>query len=272
MSNCHWCHKWRVANPSTGNCGICSRPVCTPPPKYRAINPHGRACECRCPDDGIYCFRHFDQHSQNNHGRFPDQCFPDVSAEAAGSAYEASAGAIAAGTTQALSDDELENINFFVNVVRPGNSALRTVLTGMGAVPGVSPDAEFFGTGLESTGAHDKSAVMFSRVFLNEGAIERVLVMAAYSLAQSLPLLPDGTGWPGTVLSPLRLAQTPSLFAWAAGQEPSPSIPALRAWLPADTPFEVVNNLDRIFRYASIPTDSELLAEWFVLGKIPVHA
>src|SRR5215218_330720 len=121
---CYYCAQENLHTDDHGNCTHCQVAVCVNPSGRWDNAFHGEACLCGC--GRLVCEMHLLEHVQNAHGRDDGAaCFPASWIAVGGGGIHG--GAMVALEPGRVAPDPWHEITRFLNVVRPGHQALRTL-------------------------------------------------------------------------------------------------------------------------------------------------
>lgn len=261
MANCYLCWSRRVRDTASGTCVVCQQPVCTPPPAYPGVGPHASECGCGCGRPGVFCLADAEEHASNDHASTPERCFSRLAIETAAKAFETAATAI---DNRPLEQADVDELNRFLNAVRPGRAALLKVYERIPRDEAVLDETLM-------TPSLRRAYVAFTGSFFTTAGLERCLVVAASSLAASLRQLPD-TYRPEDFSEPVQrgMAVWHRIERVLNSSDAPPGHDALRRWLPRVRDERAINNLERVLRYSPDLSDPSNIVDYLVFGEVSV--
>jgi hypothetical protein len=252
---CFYCHRQGFQNiPDYGQCVVCKKAVCAPPPLRHDKKFH--ATESGCGGNELVCIYHQQQHAAEK-GRTVADCFPTVAIQAGISVLAATSTEMSMERSASrLGQDTVNTFNDFLSFVTPGSHALMQAIARSG-------DQRLRDlVKIEREADPDILTVLFEPEFYGEGTMERVAVLAAYTIR-------DTAGSPlkqQTVAQRLKWLKQP-VIAFLRGLNrdmPFNSVTSeklLRAVVSADVP--IASSLIRSLAYIQMPEASGI-ADWIV--------
>lgn len=240
---CFYCLQEDYDTEDYGSCTLCHLAVCVNPSGRWDNRFHGEPCVCGCGQ--LVCEKHLLEHARSNHDRDDGAvCFPALWIAVGGGGIRGGS-AIALQPTRRYDPAWRDDIDRFLNVVRPGHHAMRILAT---ELPEMA--AEWSGR----WGDTDEPKVIVNPQFISPSLVVTIIAHAADAVgAASEPLLRYDGIPPGMTHLAEDLGVFPeqlryscvALARWHRGAsrlEPG----AIQPWLPADAPHGFARYLARV--------------------------
>jgi hypothetical protein len=257
---CYYCWKDGFTDiPDVGPCVVCSKAVCSEPPRRPDRTFHASASAC----DGhgaLVCRYHMNQHATTN-GRQVADCFPSQAVAAGNATLTVLAREMAEDRTAGrLLPPAVGVLNAFLNFVMPGHLALAEAIDR-------SPDRrvrELAAAGLDEVG--EVPIIELAPEFWSQGAMDRVAALAGRTLIQAWSARTDRPraprlDWLG--------ARVRAVLTLVSGIDPDEGIRThgtmlIEALAPRGV--LVAPSLVRALRYTDVPHSPAAVAQW-IMGE-----